>query len=268
MYITNAWNKPTYLVWTVSHLCSGVDCCPFLEENPHYTGMATVGCYHQSSWPILKTYGEELPKWLTSHHKYARTTKLQSNACSYTCTWYLALWCSYCLHPFLSAWGAVMLKKNGFNVKNTNLGTHKIWTMFHTWNTIDAFTIEVWWNFDKMQIIFKVITGSSGHALWWERTVLYSMETLFDTGLVALESISPWKDIYYGMLRCRTLSFKENFSHIVRLCGFCNRFFSCPYSAALCFPPRAMIAISCYRFEYNLHLIKTLSHLNRESMYR
>ena len=33
---------------------------------------------------------------------------------------------------------------------------------------IDAFTIEVWWNFDKMQIIFKAVTGSSGHAPWWE----------------------------------------------------------------------------------------------------
>ena len=30
-------------------------------------------------------------------------------------------------------------------------------------------------NFDKMQIIFKAITGSSGHAFWWERTVLHSV---------------------------------------------------------------------------------------------
>ena len=34
--------------------------------------------------------------------------------------------------------------------------------------SIDAFTIEVWWNFDKMQITFKVITETSGHAPWWE----------------------------------------------------------------------------------------------------
>ena len=33
---------------------------------------------------------------------------------------------------------------------------------------IDAFTIEVSWNFDKMQIIFKAVTGRSGHAPWWE----------------------------------------------------------------------------------------------------
>ena len=43
---------------------------------------------------------------------------------------------------------------------------------------IDAFTIDVWWNFDKMQMIFKAITESSGHAFWWERTVLHSMETV------------------------------------------------------------------------------------------
>ena len=26
-----------------------------------------------------------------------------------------------------------------------------------------------------MQIIFKAITGSSGHAFWWERTVMHSI---------------------------------------------------------------------------------------------
>ena len=26
--------------------------------------------------------------------------------------------------------------------------------------------IDVWWDFDEMQITFKVITGSSGHAFW------------------------------------------------------------------------------------------------------
>ena len=54
-----------------------------------------------------------------------------------------------------------------------------------------CFHDRVLWNFDKMQIIFKAITESFGHAFWWERTVLHSMETLFDAGLVALESISP-----------------------------------------------------------------------------
>ena len=44
--------------------------------------------------------------------------------------------------------------------------------------TIDAFMIDVRWNFDKMQMIFKAITGSSSHAFWWERTVLHSMETV------------------------------------------------------------------------------------------
>ena len=37
-----------------------------------------------------------------------------------------------------------------------------------TMHTADAFTINVCWNFDKMQIIFKAITGSSGHAPWWK----------------------------------------------------------------------------------------------------
>ena len=54
-----------------------------------------------------------------------------------------------------------------------------------------AFKIEMLWNFDKMQIIFEVITGSSGHAFC---TAL--METF---GLVALESIVPRKRY---LLRC------------------------------------------------------------------
>ena len=76
---------------------------------------------------------------------------------------------------------------------------------------IDALTIEVWWNFDKMQIIFKAITGSSGHAFWGKELYCTLWRRLFDAGLVALESISPGKGIYYGTLRCRTLPSKENF---------------------------------------------------------
>ena len=34
---------------------------------------------------------------------------------------------------------------------------------------------------------------------------------MLDAGLVALESISPGKDICYGTLRCRTLPSKENY---------------------------------------------------------
>ena len=77
-------------------------------------------------------------------------------------------------------------------------------------NIMSAFTMKAWWIYDKMQIIFKAITGSSGHAFWWERAVLHSMKT-FDAGLVALESISPTKCIHYGTLRCRTLPSKENY---------------------------------------------------------
>ena len=36
---------------------------------------------------------------------------------------------------------------------------------------------------------------------------------------------------------------------------------------ALSFPPRGVTGTSGYCFEYNLHLIKIPSHLNRESIY-
>ena len=95
-----------------------------------------------------------------------------------------------------------------WNLSNTDtLGKHGLKTLC---TCIDTFMIKVWWNFDKMQIIFKAITRSFGHTFWWERTVLQSTET-FDAGLVALESISPGKGTYYGTLSCRTLPSKENF---------------------------------------------------------
>ena len=53
---------------------------------------------------------------------------------------------------------------------------------------------------------------------------------LLDTGLVALESISSGKGIYYGTLRCRTLPRKEQDNDQLR--GFCDRFFSRPYQGA------------------------------------
>ena len=91
-----------------------------------------------------------------------------------------------------------------------------------------------------------------------------------DASLVALESISPGKDIYYGTLRYRTLRYrtlpsKEQGSNQLR--GFCDRFFSRPYSTLLSFPPRGVTGTSSYRFEYDLHLIKIPSHLDRESIY-
>ena len=86
--------------------------------------------------------------------------------------------------------------------------TYTVHVLIHS---VDAFMIEVCWNFDKMQTRFKAITRSFGHAFWWETTVLQSMETLLDTCLVALESISCGKGIYYGTLRCHTLPSKENF---------------------------------------------------------
>ena len=93
------------------------------------------------------------------------------------------------------------------------------------------------------------------------RTTLW--RRLLDVGLVALESVSSGKGNYYGTLRCCTLPSKENQLH-----SFCDRFFSRPYSAALSFPPRSVTGTSGYRFEYDLHLIKIPSHLDRESIYR
>ena len=122
-----------------------------------------------------------------------------------------------------------------------------------------------------MQIIFKAITGSSGYAFWWERTALHSIETvvsrLFDACLVALESISPrqrFTTIRYSAVHYLAGRTSQGSDY---LRGFCNRFVSRPYSAALSFPPRGVTGTSCYCFEYNLHLIKISSHLNRESIY-
>ena len=99
---------------------------------------------------------------------------------------------------------------------------------------------------------------------------------MFDADLVALESINPGKDTYYGTLGCRTLPSKENFPRQRPAL----RFFACQYSAAvtliciptgnvfplthfpsdicspLSFPPRGVTGTFCYRFEYDLHLIK------------
>ena len=41
-----------------------------------------------------------------------------------------------------------------------------------------------------------------------------------------------------------------------------------PYSAVLSFPPRGVTVTSGYHFEYDLHLIKIPSHLDRESIYK
>ena len=106
------------------------------------------------------------------------------------------------------------------------------------------------------------------------------MEMLFDADLVALESINPGKDTYYdGMLGCRTLPIKENFPRqrpaLWFLTDFCSpvqcRCYSDMCSHGKCvplihfpsdccsplsFPPRGVTGTFCYRFEYDLHLIK------------
>ena len=91
---------------------------------------------------------------------------------------------------------------------------------------------------------------------------LYGLRRLLDAGLdrlVALESISPGKDIYYSTLRCHTLPSKEAATSSVVFATDSSR-------AVLSFPPRGVTGTSGYRFEYDLHLIKIPSHLDRESV--
>ena len=69
------------------------------------------------------------------------------------------------------------------------------------------------------------------------------------------------------MLRCRTLPSKDNFPRQQPTPWFLRQIFFRLYSAALSFPPRGVTRTSCYRFEYDLHLIKILSHIDCESIY-
>ena len=126
------------------------------------------------------------------------------------------------------------------------------------WAVIDVFTIKVWWQIDKMQIIFKVITGSSSHAFWW--VVLHCMEMLLDAGLVALESISPGKDVYYGTLRCRLSPSGKNYPRQWPAPWFLWQIFFHLFRAALSFPPRSVTGTSCYHFEYDHESIYTVAH--------
>ena len=74
------------------------------------------------------------------------------------------------LYLFLPDWITTQATKSAANTAVSVLMLHPTRPI-----VIDAFTIDVWW---KMQMIFKAITGSSGHAFWWERTVPHSMETV------------------------------------------------------------------------------------------
>ena len=113
-----------------------------------------------------------------------------------------------------------------------------------------------------------MITGSSGHASGGKNcTALYG-DGCLTAGLVALESISPGKGIYCGMLRCCMLHSKENFPRQRPAMWFLQKIFLSPwYSAVLSFPPEGMTQTSCHCFEYSLHLIEIPSHVNRESIY-
>ena len=118
----------------------------------------------------------------------------------------------------------------------------------------DRGVMEFWRQSDNRKFRSSLLVGKNCTALY---------ETLFDAGLIALQSISPGKGIYYGTLRCRTLSSKENFPRQRPALWLLRQH---PYSAALSFPPRGMTGTSCYRFEYDLHLIKIPSHLDRENI--
>ena len=114
--------------------------------------------------------------------------KSWNHACIFSCcNFYHA--CEHSTRTFLT-WEPFFLAANFgspgpiwqnllFLVIGVGFFTTMIW-LKHCWSIIYiyAFTIEVWWNFDKMQITFKAITRSSGYAFWWERTTLHSMETV------------------------------------------------------------------------------------------
>ena len=119
-----------------------------------------------------------------------------------------------------------------------------------------------------MQIIFKAVTGSSGHAPWWEGKC----------GTVRAREKSVAKN--HGGSRCLgKFSLLGNVRHLsvpqqIRCPGLIlskatrqasnNRLHRVQCSS---FPPEGVTGTSGYRFEYNLHLIKIPSHLNRESIY-
>jgi len=117
-------------------------------------------------------------------------------------------------------------------------------------------------------MIFKAITGSSGYAFWWERTALHSMETVVWR---LLGSLRKYQSRTTYLLRYAKVPYVTQQRELSKAASqrLPLRFFCIyrPYSAALSFPPRGVTGTSCYCFEYNLHLIKIPSHLNRESIY-
>ena len=78
-------------------------------------------------------------------------------------------------------------------------------------------------DFDKMQIVFKAMTRSSGHASCGERTVLHSMEKVFNA--TALESISLGK-VLTAVRKVAVSHLQERTSQgSDQLHGFYDRFF-------------------------------------------
>ena len=88
-----------------------------------------------------------------------------------------------------------------------------------------------------------------------------------DGGLVALESISSGKDIYYGTLRCCMLTSKDNYPRQRPAPWFLRHILLLPVQCRTILPTKGRDRTSCYRFEYDLHLIKIPSHLDHESIY-
>ena len=84
---------------SVSHLVSGVDVGPSLEEYPHHTGVTLAGCYYQRSVPTL--WGKE--EWDTNMlQSYGHPVTLQS------ISWLLTISSWYVM--FMASWHLSLLQ--------------------------------------------------------------------------------------------------------------------------------------------------------------
>ena len=120
-----------------------------------------------------------------------------------------------------------------------------------------AFTIEVWWNIDKMQIInrkfqSRLLVGKNSTALYGDDIWHWSS---------SLGKISPGKGTYYGTLRCRTLPSKENFPKQWPALWFLQQISLSPIECCTFLPTKGRD-----RNFLLWHLIKIPSHLDCESI--
>ena len=120
-----------------------------------------------------------------------------------------------------------------------------------------------------MQMIFKAITGSSGHAFWWERTVLHSMETVVGRWSGSLGKYQSRKRYLLPYAKVPYVTQQRELPKAVT-----SSVAFVTDSSLACTVPHypshqgGVTGTSCYRSEYDLDLIKIPSHLDRESIYR